>query len=246
VSLTREYDEWHKRIFDSVEGHADAQSPWYRLVLEYLGPLEGKRVLEVACGRGGFAGLLASRGAVVSGADFSEAALRIAGSRTPQNGGRSAHLDFVQADAEHLPYAGESFDIVISCETIEHLFEPLSALKEMARVCRPGGLLYVTTPNYFNAMGLYYIYASLRGRRATPGADQPFDRAFVFPTVRRMLRRAGWDIAGSDGTVHQFPVWPGHNPVSVPALESVRAIRRLLAPLAFHYFLMARKRTIHT
>jgi 2-polyprenyl-3-methyl-5-hydroxy-6-metoxy-1,4-benzoquinol methylase len=238
MNLSAEYNAWHQRVFDSAPEHPDEESPWYRLVLEHLAPIESKKVLEVACGRGGFARLLASRGAAVFGADFSETAVRIAQTKVPKSGRK---VQVAQADAQHLPYAEESFDIVISCETIEHLPDPASALREMRRVCRPGGLLYLTTPNYLNAMGLYYLYARLRGRRATPGADQPTDHVFLFPKIRGMLKRAGWTIVRSDGTVHQFPVRPGHNPVAVPSLESNCTVRRILSPFAFHYFLLAKK-----
>jgi len=244
--LSTGYDAWHQRIFESAPDHPDEESPWYRLVLEHLVPVNGKRVLEVACGRGGFARLLASNGARVFGADFSAAALRIAQQKSAQDGNATHGIALAQADAQTLPYADESFDVVISCETIEHLLDPLAALKEMARVTRAAGVLYLTTPNYFNAMGLYQIYGLVRRRNLSPGGDQPFDRVFLFPQIRRLLRRAGWSITRSDGTVHQFPIWPRHNPVIVPALESVRGIRKLLAPLAFHYFLMGRKRTAHS
>jgi ubiquinone/menaquinone biosynthesis C-methylase UbiE len=241
MRLATQYDEWHQQVLDSSPEHPDEESPWYKLVLEYLVPVDGKRVLEVACGRGGFAKLLASRGATTFGADFSYRALEIAQTRARSNGSQNAHLHFIEADAQNLPYAGNSFDIVISCETIEHLPDPFAALHEMARVCRPGGLLYLTTPNYLNAMGLYNIYARIRHRRATPGSDQPYDRVFLFPQVRDMLRKAGWEISESDGTVHQFPVWPGHDPVALPALEANRWLRRFLSPLAFHYFVLARR-----
>lgn len=238
MSLATQYDEWHGRVYEAEPGHADEESPWYGLVLESLSNVQGKRILEIACGRGGFANLLASRGGMVSGADFSATALEIAAGKRASS--RNGHLDLTQADAENLPYAEASFDVVVSCETIEHLADPLKSLREMARVCRENGFLYLTTPNYFNAMGLYYMYARLRGRRATPGEDQPFDRVFLFPQIRRMLRRAGWDIKKSDGTVHQFPLWPGHNPVPLRALES-KKVRRFLSPLALHYFVLAQK-----
>jgi 2-polyprenyl-3-methyl-5-hydroxy-6-metoxy-1,4-benzoquinol methylase len=241
LSLRNQYNEWHQRVYDASPEHADEKAPWYDLVQQYLGPLEGKRVLEVSCGRGGFSHLLAAKGAIMFGADFSEAALRIAQSRTAADGVNGKAVRLAQADAHNLPYADESFDVIISCETIEHLLDPLAAVKEMARVCRAGGLLYLTTPNYFNAMGLYFIYARLRGRRATPGADQPFDRVFLFPQVRHMLARAGWKVIRSDGTVHQFPIVPGHDPVAMRSVESNRTLRRVLSPLAFHYFLMAKR-----
>lgn len=239
MSLRKQYDGWHNRVFEADPVGSDEKAPWYRLVLDYLPALQGKRVLEIACGRGGFATALAARGGIVSGADFSETALRIASAKySPRV---NSHLDLTQADAENLPYADGSFDIVISCETIEHLPDPIKALREMARVCRPRGFLYLTTPNYFNAMGLYYIYARLRGHAATPGSDQPFDRVFVFPQIRRMVRRAGFNIIRSDGTVHQVPYRRGHNPVALPKLESNRTGRRMLSPLALHYFVMARR-----
>jgi len=109
----------------------------------------------------------------------------------------------------------------------------------MARVARPGARLFLTTPNYFNLMGLYYIYARARNRRATPGADQPFDRVFLFPQIRALLRNAGWRIVRSDGTVHQFPIRPGRDPIIVASLEANRALRRILSPFAFHYFVLA-------
>jgi ubiquinone/menaquinone biosynthesis C-methylase UbiE len=241
MSLAKQYDGWHHRVFDSGPEHRDEESPWYRLVLEYLVPLSGKRVLEVACGRGGFTDRVASMGAVIFGADFSEKALEIARARAFRN---SRTARFTQADAQKLPYADESFDVVVSCETIEHVLDPLSAVGEMARVCRIGGLLYLTTPNYFNAMGLYKLYALARHGKRVSAWDQPLDRVFLFPVVRRMLRRTGWEIIRSDGTVHQFPIRPGHNPVALPSFESNRTLRRMLSPFAYHYFLMARKRPV--
>ncbi len=53
-------------------------SPWYKLVTEYLPSVRDQRILEIACGRGGFSRLLASRGARMFGADFSSTALQIA------------------------------------------------------------------------------------------------------------------------------------------------------------------------
>ena len=241
MNLTAEYNQWHQRAFDLAPEHPDEESPWYELVLQYLVPVKDRRVLEVACGRGGFAKMLAAKGALMFGADFSSTALQIARGKASENGAGIGCASLAQADAQYLPYKDNSFDIVISCETIEHLQEPAAAIKEMARVSRNGGLLYLTTPNYFNAMGIYSIYARARGKKATPGSDQPIDHVFLFPRVRRMVKGAGWTIVRSDGTVHQFPILPGHNPLSLPALESNRTLRRILSPLAFHYFVMAKK-----
>jgi len=240
MSLRTDYDAWHKRIYDSDPEHEDSSSPWYRLVRENLGNVEGLRVLEVACGRGGFARELSSCGACVTGCDFSLEALRVGKQKlqTSRNGGFCC---FVQGDAQVLPFADESFDVLISCETIEHVPDVKSAMREMWRVTRPGGRLFLTTPNYANLMGLYDLYARVRHPKRED--DQPFDRRQWFLQVRKWVKDAGWSILRSDGTVHQLPVVPGRNPVELSFLEANHAIRRLLSPIAFHYFLAAEKRS---
>jgi len=174
VSLRTEYDAWHQRIYDSDPGHEDASSPWYDLVRNKIGPVSGLQILEVACGRGGFVRELARAGASIVGCDFSFSAVRVSKSKLAGNGLKKISDWLVQGDAQRLPFADASFDIVISCETIEHVPNAQSALNEMHRVARPGGRLFLTTPNYLNFMGLYEIYALLRhpGRKD----DQPFDR----------------------------------------------------------------------
>jgi len=239
VSLRTAYDAWHKSVYEADLEHDDASSPWYDLVREMIGPVAGRQILEVACGRGGFVRELALAGARIVGCDFSLSALRIGKSkldRSVSNAGRSGQ---VQGDAQNLPFADASFDIVISCETIEHVPDAQSAVREMYRVARPGGRLFLTTPNYFNFMGLYELYALFRHPHRKD--DQPFDRRQWFPQIRRYIRRSGWVISYTDGTVHQFPFIPGRNPVSFPSLEANRTIRRLLGPFAFHYFVIARK-----
>lgn len=238
TDLSSEYDRWHHNAFASPQD-LDQKSAWYNLVLEYLVPVQGKRILEVACGRGGFTIVLESRGAIVCGVDFSAEALKIASRKLGDDSARSAKITLLQADAHCLPFANGTFDFVVSCETIEHLSDPSIALHEMIRVSKPGALLYLTTPNYLNLMGLYLIYdAILKKNRYSP-ATQPIDHRWLFMRVRRLVESAGWKILESDGTVHQVPL-PGRNPLRLHFLERNARIRRTLSPLALHYFILAR------
>ncbi|MGB2623245.1 MAG: methyltransferase domain-containing protein [Candidatus Acidiferrum sp.] len=241
MSLQEEYDAWHKRIFEADPEHEDASSPWYQLVRERIGPVVGKQILEVACGRGGFSNELARAGARVIGCDFSFEAVRMADARL-HSANERASSGFVLGDAQNLPFVDNSFDLVISCETIEHVPDASKALREMLRVCRPEGKLFLTTPNYANFMGLYEIYSWFR--HPARKDDQPFDRRQWFLQIRRLVRSAGWVILWTDGTVHQFPFLPGHNPIRWKGLESNRTIRKLLSPMALTYFVIAKKKGV--
>src|SRR5260370_151283 len=118
MTLRGEYDIWHQRIYDTDPDHEDASSPWYQLVREHIGDAAGLHILEVACGRGGFVRQLARAGARVTGCDFSSAALHAASAKLFVPGGPPLAAP-VQGDAQSLPFADHSFDIVVSCETIE-------------------------------------------------------------------------------------------------------------------------------
>jgi SAM-dependent methyltransferase len=240
MSLRSAYDVWHERIYLENPQHDDGVAPWYRLVQEYLGDVAGLRVLEVACGRGGFVRMLEEAGAQVTGCDFSMGALRVARDKLVGHGGGGSS-SLVQGDVQSLPFVDNAFDRVIDCETLEHVPDERRALREMFRVTRPGGKLLLTTPNYLNMIGAYEVYAKLRHSGHKDG--QPFDRRQSFLHIRREICSAGWSILHTDGTVHQFPLLPHTNPWRWEGLEASPRIRKLLSPLALHYFVIAEKAT---
>jgi ubiquinone/menaquinone biosynthesis C-methylase UbiE len=119
----------------------------------------GQRVLDVAAGSGNAAIPAAELGAEVTAADLTpellEAGRKIAAER-------GVDLEWVEADAEALPYPDESFDVVLSC--LGAMFAPHHqiAADELVRVCRPGGTIGMInwTPegfigNLFKVMGPY-------------------------------------------------------------------------------------------
>ena len=176
-------------------------------------------------------------GANVTGCDFSGSAMAIAKAKSEWHLSDNFPV-FVQGDAQNLPFADQSFDLVVSCETIEHVPDVEAALREFWRIARHGGRLLLTTPNYVNLMGLYDLYTRVRRGRKD---DQPFDRRQSFLQVRGWVEGAGWKITHSDGSVHQLPIFPGHNPISLSVLEANHIVRRLLSPFAYHYFLVCEK-----
>jgi SAM-dependent methyltransferase len=117
-----------------------------RDVLEPFGPAlvhacrvgPGVRVLDVAAGTGNAAIPAAQRGAHVTASDLTPELLQ-AGSRVAE--ATSTQLEWVTADAEHLPFEDESYDIVMS--SIGVMFAPhhQQAADELVRVCRAGGTI---------------------------------------------------------------------------------------------------------
>lgn len=225
------YDAWHER----VSATAALDTPWHRLVqesLERTRDLDGRRVLEIGCGRGELAQwcVAAARPALFVAADFSMTAVRIARQRL--NG--DAAVRFVQADAQSIALPSGSIDTVISCETIEHVPQPQAAVREFARVLRPGGRLFLTTPNYFGPIGAYRGYLRATGRRFTE-EGQPINHFLLAAAVRRWVRGAGLRIVTADSSGHYLP-FPGRPPI----LLLDRA--RWLAPFGLHALTVAEKR----
>ena len=103
----------------------------------------GKDVLDVACGEGYGANLLAQRARRVVGVDIDKSTIQDAVAKYQDN----ARLEFTTANCTSLPFKKASFDVVVSFETIEHITEQKAFVKEAARVLREGGVFVVSTPN---------------------------------------------------------------------------------------------------
>jgi SAM-dependent methyltransferase len=105
-------------------------------IVEHAAVHEGEDVLDVACGTGNAALRAAARGARVTGLDIVPALLEQGRELAREEG---VEVEFVEGDAEALPFADESFDVVLS--TFGCMFVPdhRLAAREIARVLRPGG-----------------------------------------------------------------------------------------------------------
>ena len=103
----------------------------------------GKRVLDIACGEGYGSRLMKNWGAAsVVGVDVSEEALAVANRYFSGEG-----ITFMNHTAEELPFENDSFDVIVSFETIEHLDHPERFLQEIARVVRFDGVVLISCPN---------------------------------------------------------------------------------------------------
>jgi len=146
VALNRSY--WNERALDWVaagERAWSAPEPYWGIwnVPEHeLGLLpaamSGLRAVELGCGTGYVSGWMARRGAQVTGIDVAEGQLATARRLAAKHG---ATVEFVHGDAEHTPFADDSFDFAISEYGAAIWCDPHAWLPEAHRILRPGGLL---------------------------------------------------------------------------------------------------------
>jgi SAM-dependent methyltransferase len=162
---------------DSQTSPAEVRGGLRRFLSEW--PVE-QPLLDVGTGVGGNLLLLREHGRCV-GAEISLSAARTAIRNAP----------VVVADGAALPLASGSIGTAVCTEVLEHVDDPRAVFAEMARVLRPGGLAYITTPNYANLAGLHKLLADRRSGRHdwNPwGAHHGGYEAFM--TGRRLWRAA--------------------------------------------------------
>jgi demethylmenaquinone methyltransferase/2-methoxy-6-polyprenyl-1,4-benzoquinol methylase len=114
---------------------------WKRRVADLARVTPGARALDFCCGTGDIAFALAQRGANVTGLDFSAQMLEVAAERHLKS--QISNLKFQEGDAQQLPFADNSFDIVTVGYGLRNLLSWERGLEEMRRVARPGGRLVV-------------------------------------------------------------------------------------------------------
>jgi SAM-dependent methyltransferase len=112
-----------------------------RLLVEAAQPSAKDAILDVACGPGLVVCAFAPHVEQATGIDFTPAMLDKARALAAERGLENVAWD--QGDAYALPYVDGSFTIVVTRYSLHHLERPLAALKEMVRVCAPGGRIIV-------------------------------------------------------------------------------------------------------
>ncbi|MGH7385594.1 MAG: class I SAM-dependent methyltransferase [Candidatus Rokuibacteriota bacterium] len=231
--------EWFSHFFDAsyVAALREEKPPRQTrlevdFVLQSLRLPEGSRILDVPCGYGRHAALLARRGFRVVGVDLSRAMLAEARRRFAEG----PHLRFRRGDMRRIAFRGE-FDAVVNLYTSFGYFTPAqneAALRRMARALRPGGRLLVDhrDPGYDAGLPRRLWYRT--GRKRFVLEDRHFDprtkvtdstqlivtvgrrwvvqktlrfQEFSLLEWRRMLRRVGLRFlraySGYDGRPHR-------------------------------------------
>jgi len=163
------------------------------IVSDLIGPED--TVLECACGTGLLTAVMAPKCRHLTATDFSLKMLK----RAEKNCRSFRNITYAQADVTALSFADGSFDKVVAGNVIHLLDAPLTALSELDRVCRDGGMLIIPTYMNKDPKGKTNGFSDAVGKA---GAD--FKREFTLESYRQFFLDAGYsdvEVSLADGRI---------------------------------------------
>ncbi len=154
-ALARErkhHDQWAADLdIDKIlvkESFEASTAPENRFILKQLGSLEGKKLLDLGCGAGENSVYFALKGARCVAADYSPGMLETAQLLAEKHG---VSIETRRINAEAIEFPDNSFDCIYAANLLHHVC-PETALREMHRVCRPGGKVCFWDPLKHNPL----------------------------------------------------------------------------------------------
>lgn len=180
--------------------------PWNRYLLPGLiAELKADtKLLELGCGQGQVLRFLTEHSAMreenISGIDQSSIAVEFTQKLLPK-----AHIS--TQDIYQLNFAPNQFDVCVMMETIEHLEEPVLGLKKIAAVTKPGGLLYISFPNYTHLPWFVVRILAEKLNRPNWVVLQPVDKIYTTWHVERLAEQAGFKLVSGVGSNYGPPVF---------------------------------------
>lgn len=151
----------------------------FQAMVTLLNPLAGHRILDAGCGDGRLAATLAREAERVIGVDANRDMLRAARHRRDHG----AQVDLVGADLAALPFPNDSLDAVTAVTVFCFVAEPVAALRELARVVRPGGRVVV---GELSRWSLWAVQRQLEARSGRGLLHEEYCRRETLGTARSL------------------------------------------------------------
>ncbi len=188
----QDYARWRRSRLGAITERLERD-----LVLRLLGPVDGRRVLDVGTGDGTYALELARRGARVIGVDVSQTMLEAAKERAEKAG---VELELTRADVRGLPFPDGHFDCVVAVTVLCFVDDAARALSEMVRVLAPGGRLVI------GELGRWSLWAAKRRVQGLLGNETWEAASFrTRADLRSLVEEAGLSVRRVEGAIHYPP-----------------------------------------
>jgi len=138
-------------------------------------------IVDIGCGQGIFLEILRKNLGIQNllGVDISSKLLRITKSRIP-------NIDLIQADAHHLPFRTNVFDLIFSLDSIEHWLQPIRGISEISRIVKPHGKVVITT--------ITYVPEIVKALRIGYYSPQPVEKAINPLILRKIFKKLSFKL----------------------------------------------------
>ena len=167
-------------------------------------PFEGLRLLDIGCGGGLLSEPMARLGAEVVGADAAERNIPVARVHAEA---QDLPIDYRHTTAEALVAGGESFDVVLAMEIVEHVADPAAFVATCHALLRPGGLMIASTINRNAKSFMAAIVGAEWVMRWLPKGTHDWAKFITPEELTGMIARAGLDPVDRKGFVFNPVSW---------------------------------------
>ena len=167
-------------------------------------PFEGLRLLDIGCGGGLLCEPMARLGATVVGADAAERNIPVARIHADQSG---LEIDYRHTTAEAMAQNGETFDVVLNMEVVEHVADPLAYLTACRTLLKPGGIHICSTINRNPKSYAMAILGAEYVMRWLPKGTHDWSKFITPDELAGLLANAGLDQVDKKGFVFNPILW---------------------------------------
>jgi ubiquinone/menaquinone biosynthesis C-methylase UbiE len=176
--LAESYDKLYEGFLKEHSTDLEAE-----FMLSLIKCEKGQTLLDVSCGKGDLVAMAQQKGLSATGIELSNTALKLSKENFPD-------CQFLQANAESLPFEDNGFDYVTNLGSLEHYLNPEKACSEMSRVLKPDGTAVILLPNSHDILTLYQIIKFGRG----PDDMQDFERFAARQEWHDFLSQNGFEV----------------------------------------------------
>ena len=167
-------------------------------------PFEGLRLLDIGCGGGLLCEPMARLGAIVVGADAAERNIPVARIHADQSG---LEIDYRHTTAEAMAQNGETFDVVLNMEVVEHVADPLAYFTACRALLKPGGIHICSTINRNPKSYAMAILGAEYVMRWLPKGTHDWSKFITPDELAELLANAGLNQVDKKGFVFNPILW---------------------------------------